>query len=239
MKLTKPSLSREAPDQTDFSALVSLSPGPHRLKFIVDKKWKTSKYLPTATDAAGNLINYLQVEIGDQPFRGLGPRGMWSGYTYGNWSLGMVGSNANAGAGSAVLDPHDSEWHENDDDWTTDIPVQLLEYEDVFDHVDSDDGEIRPPPEVMPGPGEKGYSTEPPKLPAQLTQGILNMGSKALESVTDDNSLLPKPDHSVLNHLAASPIKHGLLSVGVTTRYKRKVSFSLPPRTLPPPDASS
>lgn len=135
----------------------------------------------------------------------------------------MVGSGGTTGAGSAVLDPHDSEWHENDDDWTTEIPMALLDYEDVFDHVDSDNGEIRPPPEVQPGPGEKGYSTEPPKLPAQLTQGILNMGSKGLESVTDDNSLLPKPDHSVLNHLAASPIKHGLLSVGVTTRYKRKV----------------
>ena len=41
----------------DFSALISLPPGPHRLKFIVDKEWKASKHLQLATDADGNLIN--------------------------------------------------------------------------------------------------------------------------------------------------------------------------------------
>jgi hypothetical protein len=45
----------------DFTALVKLPPGAHSLKFIVDKQWKTSKYLPSATDADGNLVNYLQV----------------------------------------------------------------------------------------------------------------------------------------------------------------------------------
>lgn len=47
----------------DFTALVKLPPGAHSLKFIVDKQWKTSKYLPSATDADGNLVNYLQVRV--------------------------------------------------------------------------------------------------------------------------------------------------------------------------------
>lgn len=40
----------------------------------------------------------------------------------------------------------------------------------------------------------------------------------------DDNSILPAPNHVVLNHLTASAIKGGVLAVGTTTRYKRKVS---------------
>lgn len=39
---------------SDFSVLISLPAGPHRLKFIVDKEWKASKHLPAATDADGN-----------------------------------------------------------------------------------------------------------------------------------------------------------------------------------------
>jgi hypothetical protein len=55
-------LARDDPKHAkDFTALVNLPPGPHSLKFIIDKQWKTSKYLPSATDADGNLINYLQV----------------------------------------------------------------------------------------------------------------------------------------------------------------------------------
>lgn len=40
----------------------------------------------------------------------------------------------------------------------------------------------------------------------------------------DDNSILPIPNHVVLNHLTASAIRNGTLAVGTTTRYKRKVS---------------
>ncbi|ORE11724.1 AMPKBI-domain-containing protein [Rhizopus microsporus var. microsporus] len=45
----------------DFSAVLELPPGTHRLKFIVDDEWKCSNDLETATDPDGNLVNYLQV----------------------------------------------------------------------------------------------------------------------------------------------------------------------------------
>jgi hypothetical protein len=38
----------------------------------------------------------------------------------------------------------------------------------------------------------------------------------------DDSSLLNNPNHTVLNHLATSSIKNGVLATSVTTRYKRK-----------------
>lgn len=88
-------------------------------------------------------------------------------------------------------------------------------------------------PNVLPNPAALALnrkplaqlqSIQPPTLPAQLEKGVLNATVLVAKGSGDDNSLLPKPDHSVLNHLAASPIKGGLLSVGVTTRYRRKVS---------------
>lgn len=45
----------------DFSAVLDLPPGTHRLKFIVDDEWKCSNDMETATDPDGNLVNYLQV----------------------------------------------------------------------------------------------------------------------------------------------------------------------------------
>ncbi|MBW0529015.1 hypothetical protein O181_068730 [Austropuccinia psidii MF-1] len=218
IKLRKPPETNENSNQSNaFSALVALPPGPHRLKFIVDKRWKTSKYLPSATDDKGNLINYLQINPGDQPFRGLGPRGIWSGYTYGNWP--------------SMLD--DSSTSDDDEDWTTEIPNALLDYEEYHDQSSDDDDlnansnhhknhQLKIVDKINPIPGEAGFAAEPPNLPAQLKEGILNMASRLPEGASDDNSLLPKPDHSVLNHLVASPIKNGLLSIGVTSRYKRK-----------------
>ena len=67
----------------------------------------------------------------------------------------------------------------------------------------------------------------PPSLPRQLEKVILNSSpaNPALAppgGLVDDNSILPAPNHVVLNHLTASAIKGGVLAVGTTTRYKRK-----------------
>jgi hypothetical protein len=68
----------------------------------------------------------------------------------------------------------------------------------------------------------------PPALPRHLDKVILNTTPKELEGTVggtagDDNSILPVPNHVVLNHLTAAAIKNGTLAVGTTTRYKRKV----------------
>ncbi|KAI8583800.1 hypothetical protein K450DRAFT_220035 [Umbelopsis ramanniana AG] len=48
----------------DFSAVLELPPGTHRLKFIVDDEWKCSNDLEAATDPDGNLVNYIEVDDG-------------------------------------------------------------------------------------------------------------------------------------------------------------------------------
>ncbi|KAI0042960.1 hypothetical protein FA95DRAFT_1563790 [Auriscalpium vulgare] len=42
-------------------------------------------------------------------------------------------------------------------------------------------------------------------------------------ALADDASVLPVPSHVVLHHLSTSAIRNGVLAVGNTTRYKKKV----------------
>jgi hypothetical protein len=59
----------------------------------------------------------------------------------------------------------------------------------------------------------------PPTLPMFLGKSILNAGTPQ----KDDASVLVIPNHTVINHLATSSIKGGVLAISATTRYKRKV----------------
>lgn len=61
---------------------------------------------------------------------------------------------------------------------------------------------------------------QPPSLPMFLGKSILN----GTTPHKDDASVLIMPNHTVLNHLATSSIKNGVLATSGTTRYKRKVS---------------
>jgi hypothetical protein len=67
---------------------------------------------------------------------------------------------------------------------------------------------------------------QPPSLPLFLGKSILNGNTPH----KDDASVLIMPNHTVLNHLATSSIKNGVLATSGTTRYKRKVR---PPEFLP------
>lgn len=120
----------------------------------------------------------------------------------------------------------DSSWEGEDGDWTQVIPPELIEWGEW--EVERENYEIAlessapPDPSFKLSPPPASSGVPPPSLPAQLEKGPLNHAAYVTQGSGDDNSILPKPDHSVINHLAASPIKGGFLSVGVTTRYKRK-----------------
>lgn len=250
-------------DASDFSALISLPPGPHRLKFIVDKEWKASKHLPVATDADGNLINYLHVNPGGNN-KATAEILDWTNPTSNNRTLTSVSpttgttSNSNSNSRrtntnstnnnntssssktsalntwnmledtSSFPEDNNSEsggWELEDSIWTSEIPKELIEWgeweaeRELLESNAPEGTSITPPP-----PPASSSGVPPPTLPAQLEKGPLNHAAYVTQGSGDDNSILPKPDHSVINHLAASPIKGGFLSVGVTTRYKRKVS---------------
>lgn len=216
---------------SDFSALICLPPGPHRLKFIVDKEWKASKHLPVATDADGNLINYLQVNA--NPSKAAATLLDWS-----SGSLVPLGSTPTSSgatipltAWGALDEDEEEKWEVDDSEWTQEIPPELVEWgewetaRETIEVAYQTAGGTGNAPNLPPPPASSGVA--PPSLPAQLEKGPLNHAAYVTQGSGDDNSILPKPDHSVINHLAASPIKGGFLSVGVTTRYKRKVRLSV------------
>ena len=44
-----------------FKTVILVAPAAYHLKFIVDDVWRCSDDLPTATDGAGHLVNYIDV----------------------------------------------------------------------------------------------------------------------------------------------------------------------------------
>ncbi|CAE6448339.1 hypothetical protein ACGC1H_005524 [Rhizoctonia solani] len=182
---------------------LDLRPGTYRLKFIVDDQWKCSDHLPTAVDDVGNLVNYI--EVADETF----------GEVLG-WEKGLTSA-------PDQLPP-----------WTSEIPPLLIQAAQLEENYLVRRGEPNPPsPPLIP---------HPPALPRHLEKVILNarttgtasaasgvgkptvasMGGVGPAGGADDNSVLPVPNHVVLNHLGTSAIKGGVLAVGTTTRYHRK-----------------
>lgn len=121
--------------------------------------------------------------------------------------------------------------------WTSEIPSHLIQAAQLEEQYLTRRGEPdAPPPPLIP---------HPPALPRHLEKVILNaratgnaasasgvipgktttvasMGGVGCPGTADDNSVLPVPNHVVLNHLGTSAIKGGVLAVGTTTRYHRK-----------------
>lgn len=97
---------------------------------------------------------------------------------------------------------------EDDDDAMIQEPA--LEYGSEIPSVFTD-------PEVMDRFVSSDFVT-PPQLPPHLEGVILNSNS----TEKDNNSVLPIPNHVVLNHLATTSIKHNVLAVASISRYSRK-----------------
>jgi hypothetical protein len=95
--------------------------------------------------------------------------------------------------------------------YTTDIPEFLLDLDNYNDPENEKFQRAQRAASDLPAP---------PSLPMFLNKSILN-GSTPHK---DDASVLIMPNHTVLNHLATSSIKSGVLATSGTTRYKRKVS---------------
>lgn len=95
--------------------------------------------------------------------------------------------------------------------YTNKIPKFLL---DLDNYSQPDDENFQRAQRVA------GILPPPPSLPMFLSKSILNGNTPH----KDDASVLIMPNHTVLNHLATSSIKSGVLATSGTTRYKRKVS---------------
>ena len=95
--------------------------------------------------------------------------------------------------------------------YTRDIP-ELLIHLDLYGEPDN--------PSFVRASKATEHLPQPPSLPLFMTKSILN----ATTPHKDDASVLTMPNHTVINHLATSSIKSGVLATSGTTRYKKKVS---------------
>lgn len=79
-------------------------------------------------------------------------------------------------------------------------------------------------PSRHPGQGGFGFHhSGPPILPPHLLQVILNKET----STHCEPTLLPEPNHVMLNHLYALSIKDGVMVLSATHRYRKKYVTTL------------
>ncbi|EEH16812.2 hypothetical protein PABG_06899 [Paracoccidioides brasiliensis Pb03] len=210
------------------TATLQLRPGTHHLKFIVDGIMNTSDLLPTAVDFTNHLVNYIEVtpELEELPRpRRESDREKSPKYTIppGLYPPQVLPDTLE------IHPDQDSESDERDQRQRRRQQRQAPEEE-----IPLGDFRALIPPFLtdIDGGGADGSGSAryqqaanvvrdaptPPMLPLLLGRSILNSATP----MKDDSSVLNVPNHTVLNHLATSSIKNGVLATSVTTRYKTK-----------------
>lgn len=189
---------------------LNLRPGTHHLKFIVDGEMRASDTLPTAVDFTNHLVNYIEINADD---------------TRSN-DKSNIRSDVRP---SHALSPNSNEGQTEE---TADDTVKKEEAEEELPPGDfgnaipqflADLDKEEDSPAYLQAANVIGDTPTPPSLPLFLGKSILN----STTPTKDDSSVLNYPNHTVLNHLATSSIKNGVLATSVTTRYKRKVGTLL------------
>lgn len=190
-----------------MSTTLNLRPGTHHLKFIVDGEMRASDTLPTAVDFTNHLVNYIEISADD-----------------------VRNNNDKSNIPSGIRSPQTPSNHakEGQTEDTTDDALKKEEAEEEVPPGDfgnaipqflADLDKEEDSPAYQQAANVIGDTPTPPSLPLFLGKSILN----STTPTKDDSSVLNYPNHTVLNHLATSSIKNGVLATSVTTRYKRKV----------------
>lgn len=192
-----------------MSITLNLRPGTHHLKFIVDGEMRASDNLPTAVDFTNHLVNYIEISADD-----VRNKSDKSNVPPGVRSPGTPSDEAKEGqteeTANEALKKGEAEEEVPPGDFGSAIPQFLA---DLDKEEDS--------PAYLQAANIIGDTPTPPSLPLFLGKSILN----STTPTKDDSSVLNYPNHTVLNHLATSSIKNGVLATSVTTRYKRKVGI--------------
>lgn len=194
-----------------MTATIGFPPGTHHLKFIVDGEMVPSPDLPTTVDIHNVLVNYIEVAADDPP-RGRRESGQRTKALPANVypPIALPEEELESGETTPEREAEPSDPPEEEilvGDFRQLMPQALMDME-----LPEDEPKFRQAYNIIhdtPGP---------PSLPLFLGKSILN----GVLPHKDDNSVLTLPNHTVLNHLATSSIKNGVLATSVTTRYKKK-----------------
>lgn len=200
-----------------MTAIIGFPPGTHHLKFIIDGEMVPSPDLPTTVDIHNVLVNYIEV-IADEPPRGRRestqkPRA----HPPNLFPPNVLPEEDELDSGEQTPEREGEPMEPADEE----IPIgdfrQLMPQALMDMELPEDDPRFRQAYKII------NDTPGPPSLPLFLGKSILN----GILPHKDDNSVLTLPNHTVLNHLATSSIKNGVLATSVTTRYKKKVALAL------------
>ncbi|CAC5394159.1 PRKAB [Mytilus coruscus] len=195
----------------DFLTIIELPEGEHQYKFFVDGSWQHNPSEPTMTDNQGNINNTIQVRKADfEVFEALALDSLNvnnskkdKGHTQGSVSNSIQIRKADFEVFEALaLDS---------------LNVKNSKKDKGRESLDDEYGQEVP----VRKPGEK--VTGPPILPPHLLQVILNKDIPAHCEPT----LLPEPNHVMLNHLYALSIKDGVMVLSATHRFRKKYVTTL------------
>lgn len=235
-----------------FTATLQLKPGTHHLKFLVGGDMVTSDDLPTTVDYTNILVNYIEVvaslpQAQQQPPAPAEPMPIPGAAITAGQAVGTaepaarpLDTRTEAWAPETAADlPLTLEDPSAPETSTQSAapssqrqqaskpaapPKQLLPRAKYTNQIPTfllDLDMNRPEDErYQRAKHVEGHLPQPPSLPMFLGKSILNANTPH----KDDASVLTMPNHTVINHLATSSIKNGVLATSGTTRYKRKVS---------------
>ncbi|KKY14996.1 putative snf1 kinase complex beta-subunit gal83 [Phaeomoniella chlamydospora] len=198
-------------DGRGMSVALQLPPGTHHVKFIVDGEMKNSDHLPTAVDFNNVLVNYIEVSADDinrmrQDHTRFSPETPRPG-------VGQHEKQRPESPDYGEDGGPESRRRSLDEEEVLDSDYRQLVPQALVDIDRESDSEERNTAATILSEGQG-----PPTLPLFLGKSILN----GVLPMKDDASVLTLPNHTVLNHLATSSIKNGVLATSVTTRYKKK-----------------
>lgn len=233
-----------------LSAMISLAPGTHHVRFIVDNEMRLSRFMPTAVDYTNFLVNYIEVaspepaEPKDVPDTQQQP------------VAEAVSAEDQATPAAAPPDVHPPKVMPTAPDAAP--PTAATRGDATPRAVPKDRDNTSSEtlasqvdrPRMAPiavGPTKK-YHTQIPQflldIEADEDETLMTkanavvatmpeppslpmfLGKSVLNGATpmkDDASVLIMPNHTVLNHLATSSIKNKVLATSATIRYKKKV----------------
>ena len=177
----------------------------------------TAEHLPTAVDFTNHLVNYLEVSVDDvekpETDSTKRPRIVIPPDIY---PPKVIPESVHLEAARQAAEQESAGKQEPEEeipvgDFRNVIPQFLVD----IDKEEEDSARYQQAADIL------GDYPTPLILPMFLGRSILNDTTPG----KDDSSVLNYPNHTVLNHLATSSIKNGVLATSVTTRYKRKVSM--------------
>ncbi|PNS15479.1 hypothetical protein CAC42_738 [Sphaceloma murrayae] len=223
-----------------LSCNVALPAGTHHIKFLVNNDMLTSTFMPTTVDYGNILVNYIEISQDDLPkpvavpeiapskpldirvkgaaAEAASPVRTTSPATKPNSTSSPSQAPARSSPRPAKTPPVKKTIPKH---YTNDIPQYLI------------DLDTWPPPNESPDSSPDlssanskyaravaaaGALPAPPSLPLFLNKSILNIPTP----LKDDASVLTYPNHTVINHLATTNIKQGVLATSATTRYKTR-----------------